>query len=170
LASDEVPFVQTHAKAEAGLVRILGRREIGAPVAIALLEPQRVDGLVPRGLDPERPAGAPQRVPDRARAPILDLELPAELAHVGHELRPDRRVSGVCGRAGEQCQGAGPAHVEIAERGEIEEPDTLADGAVLDTDAIEEGRLRPAPAALISARTATRRPGHEIVGALPAVL
>src|SRR5206468_10457557 len=53
---------------------------------------------------------------------------------------------------------------------EVEEPDPLADGPVLDADALEEGSPRPAPAALVRAGAASGSTGHEIVGALPAVL
>jgi len=246
LAPDELALLQAHAEPEPRFVRVLGRREIGAPVPVALLEPQRVDGLVADGLDPERPAGGQQRVPHADRMLVVDVQLPAELAdvrhplsadrdagdldlsrrhirkrgvrhvarrdglehaprvgtpdadagelvgHVAHvhapvgrqvhqdpaeiardevaagrhaeaigapardgqvaldpaarveELRvdhaPDRTVHLVVGQTLQERQRTGPAHVELAERGEVEEPDPLADRSMLDADALEEGR------------------------------
>src|SRR5437867_222803 len=82
-----------------------GRRQIGAPVAIALLEPQQVHGLVPRELDPDRAAGVQQRIPHPEGALVRNIELPAQLPDVAHALGVDRtpvmsiRPADIYGRA-----------------------------------------------------------------------
>src|SRR5439155_18032573 len=82
----------------------------------------------------------------------------------------DRAVDVVVGQALQQRQGPGAAHVELAERGEVEQSNALADGPVLAADALEERRPSPAPAPLVRAGAAPRCAGHEVVRALPAAL
>ena len=66
-AADEVALVELHREAEPRLEgRVLGR-DVRAPDAVALLEPQRVDRLVAAGDEPVLAAGLPERVPERDR-------------------------------------------------------------------------------------------------------
>ena len=65
LAADEVALVELHREAEPRLVRRVLGRDVRAPHAVALLEPQRVDRLVPAGDEPVLPARLPDRVPER---------------------------------------------------------------------------------------------------------
>ena len=64
VAADEVALVERHREAEPGLVGIGVRRDVGRPVDIALLQPQRFDGAV-AGVDRARarrpPASAARR-------------------------------------------------------------------------------------------------------------
>src|SRR5262245_35821109 len=74
----------------------LERREVGVHVAgkgaIALLEPQRLDRVVPRVRQTEGPrvTGRPQDVVHRERVLHRYDELPSDLADVGHPGRPQR--------------------------------------------------------------------------------
>src|SRR5205814_9601980 len=79
-------------------------------------------------------------------------------------------VDVVVGEPLEQRQRPRPGHVELAERGEVEEPSPLAHRAMLGAHALEEPRPRPAPRALIRAGAPPGRAGLEIVRPLPAVL
>src|SRR5439155_21634241 len=66
LAADEVVLVELHGEAEARLERRLVGSDVGAPHAVALLEPQRVDRLVPARDESMLPPGVPDRVPKAA--------------------------------------------------------------------------------------------------------
>ena len=44
IATDEVPFVETDGKAQAGLIRVVLAVDVGTPQAISLLEPERIEG------------------------------------------------------------------------------------------------------------------------------
>src|SRR6185312_11631975 len=64
---------------------------------VALLQPKRVDRLVPAGDEPVRLASVPERVPEREPELAGAVELPAELADVRHPQRearnaPDREL------------------------------------------------------------------------------
>src|SRR5213593_1436650 len=89
------------------------------------------------------------RQQEAIRAPARDGQVALDPAARVEELRvddaADRAVDVVVGQALQQRERTWPAHVELAERGEVEEPDPLADGPVLDADALEEGSPRPAP-------------------------
>ena len=65
-------------------MRGLLRRDVRAPHAVALLEPQRVDRPVAARDEPVLPAGLPQRVPERDAVLGGAVELPAELPDVRH--------------------------------------------------------------------------------------
>ena len=64
VAPEEVALVELDGEAEAGLERRLVRRDVGAPDAVALLEPQRVDRLV-AARDEAVPRPASQSVSQR---------------------------------------------------------------------------------------------------------
>ena len=81
--------------AEAGLERRVIGADVGAPGAVALLEPQRLDGAIAGVGDAERLAGVHQRIVDGERVLDGDVQLPAELADVGHAQRPHRRAGDV---------------------------------------------------------------------------
>ena len=91
-AAEEL-LVELHAEAEPGLVGRLVGRHVRAPHAIALLQPQRVDRAVAAGAQPVRAPGLPQRAPERRAVLHRAVELPAELAHVGHAQRAHRHVA-----------------------------------------------------------------------------
>jgi len=95
LAAEELALVELDREAEARLERVLVGRDVGAPDAVALLQPQRVDRAVAAGdeavLGAGAPHGPPQRGPELGRA----VELPAELADVRHPQRAHRHVSDV---------------------------------------------------------------------------
>src|SRR3954468_22127697 len=62
-ATNEVTLVQLDAEAQASLVwRIFGR-QLGAPVAVALLEAQRIDAVVPAGRHAKWLPGIPEGIP-----------------------------------------------------------------------------------------------------------
>src|SRR5262249_59228327 len=65
VASDELALPEADAEAETGLVGILRRRDVAAPVAVALLHPQRVHRLVPGGPDVHTAARGQERLPHR---------------------------------------------------------------------------------------------------------
>src|SRR5215831_11042122 len=69
LSSDEVALVEPDAEAEPGLERRVLRRDLRAPVAVALLEPERIDRPVAAGAQARRVASAPDRSPSPCRAP-----------------------------------------------------------------------------------------------------
>src|SRR5262249_41122874 len=112
--------------------------------------------------------------PKAIRRPAREGEIALDPAPRVQELcvddAADWSVDVVVGQALQQRQGTRAAHIELAERREVAERDPLATGAVLAADPIEDRRPRPAPAALIGARAATGRAGHEVIRALPAVL
>ena len=130
---DEVALVELDREAETGLERRLLGRDVRAPHAVALLEPERVDRLVAAGDEPVLPTRLPERVPEGETELDRAVQLPAELAHVGDAQReaghaPDRellrghvreRVVRKVGR-GERLQdlaSAGPPEAEAGERG-----------------------------------------------------
>ena len=96
VAPEELPFPELDREAEPGLVRRVVGRDVGAPVAVSLLEPEGVDGAIAGGHQAVRPARLPQRVPQLE--PVLGrrVELPAELPHV----RDPHRERRGCGRPG----------------------------------------------------------------------
>ena len=82
-----------HGEPEPRRVRVGLARDVGAPDPVALLEPQRVDGAVAAGHQPERPAGVEQRVPQPHAVLDRRIQLPAELADVRDAQRPARDVA-----------------------------------------------------------------------------
>ena len=90
LAADEVALVELDGEAEPGLERRVVGRDVGAPDAVALLEPQRVDRLVAAGDEAVLAARLPDRVPEREPELRRAVELPAELADVGDAQREAR--------------------------------------------------------------------------------
>src|SRR5262249_58635642 len=93
LAADEVALVEPDAEAEPGLERRVLRRDLRAPVAVALLEPERIDRPVAAGAQARRVARAPERVPERQTGRRLRVELPAQLADVRHPQGEDAGVA-----------------------------------------------------------------------------
>jgi hypothetical protein len=91
-ADEPALLLELDAEADAALVRSLVGGDVGAPDPIALLEPQRVDRAVAARHHSVRFAGFPQGAPQAE--PVLGraVELPAELADVGHPQRPDGDV------------------------------------------------------------------------------
>src|SRR5262249_5798419 len=84
IAADEIGLVQLHAETKAGLVwRIFGL-QLGAPVTITLLEAQRIDTVVAACRYPKWLAGRPECVPHMHPVLGRDMQLPAQLAHIGH--------------------------------------------------------------------------------------
>src|SRR5262249_10887091 len=81
----------------AGLERRLLGRQLRAEIAIALLEPERLERPVADRLDAVLATHTHQRVPDGRRMPWLDGELPAELARVRQARREDLRRADVDG-------------------------------------------------------------------------
>src|SRR6266404_5015874 len=63
VAPDEVALVELDGEPDPALVRRVLGRDVGAPDAVALLQPQRVDRLVAAGDEAVRPARLPERVP-----------------------------------------------------------------------------------------------------------
>ena len=68
-------------------------RQLGAPVAVALLDPQGVDRLVAAGGDVERSPCYPQRVPQVQAILGGRVHLPAQLANIGDAQRQHRRAA-----------------------------------------------------------------------------
>src|ERR1051325_1264926 len=84
LATQEVALVEADREAEPGLERRLIRRDVGRPGAVALLEPEGIDGAVAARREPVLSAGLPERVPERDAVLGRCVELPAQLADVRH--------------------------------------------------------------------------------------
>src|SRR5439155_17555893 len=82
----EIPFVEADAEAEPGLQRIVQQGEVGSVVAVTLLHPQRVERSVPTGPNAKRSPAGHQAIPDLHRDTGLEIELPPELADIGHAL------------------------------------------------------------------------------------
>ena len=78
------------AEIEAGFERVVARREVGAEVAVALLEAKRVEDAIAARRDPVLLAGSHQAVPHLHGLLARDVELEAELADVRDPLRQDR--------------------------------------------------------------------------------
>src|SRR6185369_5650576 len=122
----------------------------------------RVDGARPS--DHAKPLVAQAR----------DGEVGDDAAPVVQELRVDdrtgRTVDPVVGNALEQGKGARPRDLDLSEGRHVDDPDALAERAMLLRDEVEIRRCRPAELALIGARAPPGLAGTEIVGPLPAVL
>src|SRR5581483_2067491 len=88
LAADEVALVHLHGEAEAGLERRRLGGEVAPPRAIPLLEAERLD----RAVAARRDALDAERVPQRRAVLGGAVQLPAELADVGHPRRDARHV------------------------------------------------------------------------------
>src|SRR6266516_7595624 len=83
----EVALVELDRETEACLEgRVLGA-DVGAPHAVALLEPERVDRLVPARHETMLATAFLDRVPEAKAIFDRAIELPAELAHVGDPQR-----------------------------------------------------------------------------------
>ena len=94
VATEEVGLlVERDREAETGLERRVVRRDVGAPRAVALLEPERVDRPVPAGHEAVGSAGLEHRVPESDGELGRGVELPAELADVRHARREARHVA-----------------------------------------------------------------------------
>src|SRR6266850_1810493 len=105
LAADELaPLVEAYRPAEPGLERGVVGRQLPSPGAIALLEPQRVDGVVAGIHEPESTPCLAQRVVHAPRELHRHVQLPAQLSHVGDPRGADH----------------GPADTDLPTRGERE--------------------------------------------------
>src|SRR5205823_9915192 len=81
LLADEVDrLAQAHRESKAGFVGVVLRRDVGAPDAVALLQPHRIDGAVAARDQPERRARLPECVPQFEPSVDGAVKLPAELA------------------------------------------------------------------------------------------
>src|SRR5688572_21774208 len=95
LPPDEVALVERDGEADPRLERCVIRRDVRAPHAIALLEPQGVDRLVTTRDEPVVPSRLPDRVPQREAELGTAVQLPPELTDVRDAQReagnpPDR--------------------------------------------------------------------------------
>src|SRR6266850_1084866 len=86
LARDGGPLVAIHGEAKAGLERVVEQTHVGAVIAITLLHAQGVQDAIAAGRDVELAAGRHQAVPDLTGPRWIHVQLPAELADVGHAL------------------------------------------------------------------------------------
>src|SRR5439155_7905125 len=90
------------------------------------------------------------------------------------ELRVDHAphlpINIVGGETLEQPERSRPTHVDLAERGEVEQGNPLPHGLMLGPDQLEESGSAPTPSALIGPRAPAGPSGLEVVDALPAVL
>ena len=89
-AAVEVSLVDRDAEAETRLVGRVGGREVGSEVAVALLDPQRVERRVAHR---SRGTRSDEAVPDLDRPLAWHVQLEAELADVGDPLRERRRAA-----------------------------------------------------------------------------
>ena len=88
LAADETAgFVPIAGKGKARLQRIIGGPDVVRPVAIGLLDAQRVERVIAAVTQAVRRAGLDKRVVDRQRERGRDVQLPAELADEGQAQR-----------------------------------------------------------------------------------
>src|SRR5262245_30802934 len=160
LAADEITLVEPDAEAQPGLERRVLGRDLGAPVAVALLEPERIDCPVAAGAQAGRGARSPERVPERQTGRRLRVELPAQLADVGHSQGED---AGVAHRDAARAH-VGKRHVrdvvsrrpgENLARSRPEETETgIAIRDVLDRDRARVGRVRTDPREIVQAERA----------------
>src|SRR5205085_4521915 len=77
--ADEVALVHPHREAEAGLVRVVVGVDVGAPAAVALLQPQRVERAGSGDDETELLAGFDQLLPEPLAHLHRNVELPSEL-------------------------------------------------------------------------------------------
>ena len=131
LAADEVGVLpERDGEAQPGFERGLRLGDVVAPVAVALLAPERIHRVDAAEPDAEVGASLHQPVEDRHDVLGRDVQLPAQLADIGDPHRPCVRVADIDlaagaegkGRVGEvgvadpfeQCPGVGPHHGEHA--------------------------------------------------------
>ena len=160
-----VALVELHGEPEPGLERRVVGRDVRAPHAVALLEPQRVDRLVAACDEPELPAGLPDRVPEREPELGRAVELPAELADVGDAQRRGRapprpralrracrgsRAASRSAAAGSRAP-SGPRGRGRRSGGDVLDGDVVA-GVLADPGEVvlAEGRARDDPEALLA--------------------
>jgi hypothetical protein len=91
--TDEVVLVLRHAEPHAALIGGVARRQIAAEVAVALLDPQRLEHAVAAGPDAVARAGRHQAVPGLHGPVRREVELIAELADEGDPLGEDRHAA-----------------------------------------------------------------------------
>ena len=84
---------QLHRPAQPGFERRVIGADIGAPGAVAFLQPQRLDGAVAGVGDAVRRARRHQPVVDIGGVRHRHMQLPAQLADIGHAQRGDRRAA-----------------------------------------------------------------------------
>ena len=82
--------LQLHRPAEPRLERRVVRRDVGAPGAIALLQPQRFQRAIADRPECRRLAAAISASKTAPVAAMRDVQFPAEFADIGHAQRPDR--------------------------------------------------------------------------------
>ena len=92
IASVELGLLESHAESEPALIWRVGRCEIRAEVAVALLESQRLERPVTARSDPVLGADGHQPVPHLHCPTGLDVELVAELADESDPLREHGRT------------------------------------------------------------------------------
>src|SRR3990172_4965839 len=83
----EIAFVEADEETHSRFVRGVVRSDVGAPIAVAFFQAQRVDRLVPGRHQAVRLAGLPQRVPQRLAVFHSAVELPTLLPDVGNPHR-----------------------------------------------------------------------------------
>ena len=93
LADERRVLVEPHGEADARRLRRRLGREVAAPGAIALLEPHRLDRAVAAAAQAVRRAGRREQVVEPEAVLRRRVELPAELAHVGHARGEQRHVA-----------------------------------------------------------------------------
>ena len=91
----EISFVKPHAETKAGLERVVEQAHVGPVVAVTLLHAQRIEDAIAARPDVHIASGGQQAIPDLAGPSGLGVELPSELADVGHPLRQDRKAADV---------------------------------------------------------------------------
>ena len=77
-------FVQRHGKPQPCFVGCVIGGDVSAPVAVAFLEAQGFDGLVPAGQHAVRFTGLPERIPKLLAIFRWRIEFPAQLADIGN--------------------------------------------------------------------------------------
>src|SRR6202011_887790 len=82
----EIALVEAHAEPEPGLQRIVQQGEVCSVVAVTLLHPQRVQRSVSTRPNAKLSPGSYQAIPYLHCDTGFQVELPAQLADVGHAL------------------------------------------------------------------------------------
>src|SRR5207249_10434083 len=80
----EISFVKPHAETKAGLERVVEQAHVGPVVAVTLLHAQRIKDAIAARPDVRTASGGLPAIPDLAGPSGLGVELPSELADVGH--------------------------------------------------------------------------------------
>ena len=112
----------------------------------------------------------PERVLAQARNRDVGDDPAAAVAELRVDDASDGPVDPAVADAVEQRQCSRTAHLELAERGHVEDADPLADRGVLSPHMLEPRRRRESERALVSAASPPRSSGLKVIRAFPAVL